>query len=135
MPILTLLLSPLGRWLAAAAFVILTFGVGYWKGYAAADRAAEVRQLEAELTRARAQQAEAVRQAFAANRIAADATERQRRAESDAATLQNEVDAYAAELSTRTDRACAFTADDIARLRSLARSHAPNASASTRDVR
>lgn len=124
MPLLSLLFSPLGRWLLVAAGIALTYGVGYYKGHAAADRAAELATVEADLKRARAEQAEAVRQALAASRLARDAAERQRAAEATAMSLQTEVENYVAELEARKDRACFLRDGDVARLRSLARSGA-----------
>lgn len=120
MPWLSLLFSPIGRWALVAAGVCLAFGGGYWKGYAAADRAADVRQLEESLQRARAEQAEAVRQSMAAIRIATESAQRQREAETQVAALQAEIDSYADEIKARPDGGCALGPSDVRRLRGLA---------------
>lgn len=72
---------------------------GYWRGYTAADRSAQIRTLEAIVRAEKAQAAELSRQASAAHQIAGEAAMRERESAALATELQGIVDEYARALA------------------------------------
>ena len=120
------LTSPLFRALLIVAFITGVFGSGYLVGKRMADQSARIAELErdsADLTRqrdtARAERDVVVRQAKAANDIAAAAVKREQAAQSENDELEGMVRGYEKLLSENTDRSCGFSPADVERLQQI----------------
>lgn len=99
--------------------IIAAAGGGYLKGHRDADRSAEILQLKADKAALQAQAQEARRQAEASAAIARAAADRQKEIEADAADMQAEIEDYAKLVESQKDCTCAFSADDVERLRRI----------------
>jgi hypothetical protein len=109
MPILSLLPSPLGRWLAAGGLALALIAGAYMKGRA--DRAA----LD-ESAALRASNAALVEQLDSTRKIADAANARAERAAADHAATTERIADYEAALARRPNGACALSPDDARRL-------------------
>lgn len=112
-----LYLPVIGKKVAAGLVIVAAsvaiYGAGFNERGAldrSADLAAQVVQMKADAASAKA--------------IATEANARQVAAEDETSTIQEKVDAYAAELAKRKTPGCAFNAHDVGRMRSIAGSRA-----------
>jgi len=128
MPILSLLLSPLGRWAAAFLVTATLIAGAYLKGRsdrAALDESAALRARVAGL-----------REQLESTRIVAEAASaRAERAAADQAATTERIADYEATLARRPDRACALDADDARRLRGIGHGPQADPSGTARRVR
>lgn len=99
-----------------------SFGFGVYKGYAWADRKAEIAALEQGIHQRDAVIAEHQRQAEALRDVTEQAERRAALAEQAARENSDEVERYSRELAARPEPVCAFTPDDVRVLNDLARS-------------
>lgn len=106
-------------WLALAIVGALGFGAGLWKGFAWADRKAEVASLKAAVSAANAVIAEHQRQAQEAKEIADIYAQRLATAEQAAVENREEIERYSAQLAEKPEPACAFTDQDVLTLNAI----------------
>ena len=100
---------------------VCIFGSGVYTGARWADRKAEIAALEQGIHQRDAVIAEHQRQAEALKDVTEQAERRASLAEQAAIENSQEVERYSAELAARPEPVCAFNADDVRVLNSLAR--------------
>lgn len=104
-----------GKYLGAAALVLAGILTGHEAGYQRALVGAEARELKATIAAKEARIAELDRQAKASAEIAERATVREINNVANASKLQEQINAYEAEIASRD--ACLLSDDDVRRMR------------------